>query len=778
MFWRERALIVTHKLGTTFELVLRRLTRRIAGRSYSNFQAVLLNNFLLGSSEYLLPGRQHLSAHLITMVPGETQSGRDPAIQISTTVRILKKRPSRATGTSHGTLKRPRRDVKPLREALEHLGARLALEQRQLQRTALEQIVAALDRPCPRGQFPAVCIHTGTSAAAGDSSTFDAALQYILDESGGRVRIVSLHPSRHDSLRAVADAVTQRGGGRGGGRKRLVVAVEHAHLFHPDLLSDLIYLLVNKSTTATTAAQTSNCPSTPYSAPPIAAVFAVPHANALHECLNVRDASALATTLVRMPSQHEAFDAVIHALSDRSGVLFTSEVFHTIERHFFTQDTSLAMLTRTLRQMMTLHYSRTRLADFLLSVDELNSSTLSPDSSVRARDCVKSVLKDKDTLALMDDLVSTSPSSASTAGSDDERAERYLSCLEALSNWKRTVCALETLVLKLEGRSRADHDEASGDGQTPQAIAMSPSRRAAVFRQFLPEDEGRNAPGVRCLASLLKSMKIAPRAELARMLATIESEIRTFPFPADQVAANANEELSAHVRDLIAQLNARPSVASMSTDPNASAIVAAAATAPSPATPGRVRRATGAAAAQERRRQALHASVQQAQQAGPLSKVHDSVEALLRQLFSYASPLRALECHELVLFRDVDALSRSMGGLCRGAEPRCAVLNALRQPSMVLGRPLPSHKVPDTSVAFRILAEGGRLVSLYDWYNTFASMRSAASMTQDTANTEPRVISSAELQARFARACSELELVGLIKYTNRKTDHVARLAFE
>jgi len=98
---------------------------------------------------------------------------------------------------------------------------------------------------------------------------------------------VFLHPSRHDSLLAVADAVNgtadslldddddecngdynncaEGDNGNSHGLKtkihRLIMAVEHAHLFHPDLLSDGVYLLAHKASTAVaTSASISSKP--------------------------------------------------------------------------------------------------------------------------------------------------------------------------------------------------------------------------------------------------------------------------------------------------------------------------------------------------------------------------------------------------------------------------------------------------------------------------------------------------------------------------------------
>lgn len=698
------------------------------------------------------------------MISGETQIENHPTVEISSTVRVLRKRPC-PSSSSDGASTRVRRASNPVREALKALDTRLEIKLREMQQPALQQVVSALERACPSGQFTAVCIHTGTSAAAGDSSAFEAALQYIQTICVGRLFIVRLHPSRHDSLRAVADAVAAAPTSA-----RLVVAVEHAHLFHADLLSDVVYLLAHRCS-QTTLEKANGAPS---NVSPVAAMFSVPHANALHDCLTVRDASSLAATLVRMPTSHDAFDAVVDALSTHVGVLCSATVFRSMEKHFFLNDTSLSMLTRTLRQLVTLHYASSPLMDLCVWIDELNGPQV---ASTRARGLLLSVLQEENTLQIFDTLPSATSHSLLTkqsSSSNKERAKLYLSCLEALARWKRTVAALNGLALRIDALLNGAINDNSADEHLPPPTIESLSKRTTIFKHFLPED-GNVAPGTRYLVSLLKTVKTVPRIELRRILAFLDTELRTFP-ASPNGPSNSSLTYTDRVAEFIEQLDgSKPQGVGPADISDAIPAASQVSLTPTRGGGGRGRRATGAAAAAARRQHALLNSAQKAQQAGPLSAVRDGVASLLREVFAHAAPLYSLPCHEVILFDDVDALSLACGGLCRGAEPRCSIFSALRQPSSVLGA-LSAHKDPDATVAFRILAEGGRLVSLYDWYNIFASMRTAANMT--SRSSEVSSISSAEMQARFARACSELELVGLLKYTNRKTDHVARLVFE
>ncbi|KAJ1858497.1 Origin recognition complex subunit 3 [Coemansia sp. RSA 1822] len=75
----------------------------------------------------------------------------------------------------------------------------------------------------------------------------------------------------------------------------------------------------------------------------------------------------------------------------------------------------------------------------------------------------------------------------------------------------------------------------------------------------------------------------------------------------------------------------------------------------------------------------------------------------------------------------------------------------------------------DTSIAYRLHQECGRLINLYDWHASFSSVVERES--QRTA------ASQGEIQARFMRAVEEMRFLGFIKSTQRKTDHVVRLTW-
>lgn len=835
-------------------------------------------------------------------------------IHISKTVTILRKRPcpvlsssstptvTSTTGSASSTAQAcfRGRDVAPLRHLIDRLDADVSSVHEQRQQAALRRVTDALNTPCPAGQFAAICVHTGTSGASGDSSTFDGVVRHI--EATSRANVVLLHPSRHDSLRSISDtlntavdAITaaaeeddegeednvEQGRETKTENRKLIVGVELTHLFHPDLLSDLIYLMshIHQSSPAI------NGYNIKLSA---AALFGISYSNALHDCLNVGDMVMLRTTIVRMPTPYELFDGVVHVLSQRQGVVFNRSVFELLYSHFIQHDTSLSMVLRTLRQLITLHFSSCPLVDLLLLIDDNSESSRERLVKLLTQgDGKQTYLHIIDKLSSVRSLIHQAnggdkQTAQTFAGNDDTlRAQQYAQCLYDLCKWKRNIAKLNAFTLQLDAIVDAKN-VINGSGNSISQVftnaaaqlhqhhcqdQSSSVQTALTFASFLPHHNAQTQiPGAVYLTKAQKFIRTAQRAELKRILTAIVDHFGTaspsnksdkpttnmnkatkswFDTHADLSAQQIEDEVFAtRANELMSLLesNSANTTNAMTTPTtsvitnnncNDSVTTSDASTQPTtPKTPRRQqlttsspnptatptssisrRRATGAQAARALRNQLLRTNVVEAQQQQkmlPIGNVRDGVSRLLHEMFTRQKCLYMLPCHEVVLFSDVSALQVAGGGLCSTVQPRHAIFTALRTPSKVF--PLFSkssqlthslskdddddimddvqeHKnsippVPDIVVAFRILAQGGRLVSLYDWYHTFASSISATHIhaQQQRKQDEPSDghvnITIAELQARFARACSELELLGLLKYTNRKTDHVARLAYE
>ncbi|KAI0643837.1 hypothetical protein C8Q79DRAFT_1012390 [Trametes meyenii] len=134
----------------------------------------------------------------------------------------------------------------------------------------------------------------------------------------------------------------------------------------------------------------------------------------------------------------------------------------------------------------------------------------------------------------------------------------------------------------------------------------------------------------------------------------------------------------------------------------------------------------------------------------------------------------------------------------------------------------PLWRLPDTSIAFRRYVEAGRLVNVYDWFESFAvvieAQRRALRRNARSVKTSGRGGSTDEdvdrdhahavddegedanengededeaeeaeeaeeqwklaVQARFVRALHELDYMGFVKHTGRKPDHVIRTIYD
>ncbi|XP_071954992.1 origin recognition complex subunit 3-like isoform X2 [Antedon mediterranea] len=114
------------------------------------------------------------------------------------------------------------------------------------------------------------------------------------------------------------------------------------------------------------------------------------------------------------------------------------------------------------------------------------------------------------------------------------------------------------------------------------------------------------------------------------------------------------------------------------------------------------------------------------------------------------------------------------------ASPRAALQTALSNPHYYLqckccktdsGRMVESF--PDLCIIYKLHLECGRFINLFDWLQAFITVVKGGSSENEDENTEEDQV----LHARFIRAVSELQFLGFIKHTKKKTDHVARLTW-
>jgi len=135
-------------------------------------------------------------------------------------------------------------------------------------------------------------------------------------------------------------------------------------------------------------------------------------------------------------------------------------------------------------------------------------------------------------------------------------------------------------------------------------------------------------------------------------------------------------------------------------------------------------------------------------------------------------PPSELPLNEIFLFSAPGAVRRHLVGA-----PRAALHTALTDPweyldntdlkIQDLGEISPAF--PDICIGYKLHLECQKLINLYDWlmcWNTIS-----------TGGQEDQEVPDQVQQAKFARVVQELQHLGFIRTSSRKTDHVARLTF-
>ncbi|XP_030051502.1 origin recognition complex subunit 3 [Microcaecilia unicolor] len=155
-------------------------------------------------------------------------------------------------------------------------------------------------------------------------------------------------------------------------------------------------------------------------------------------------------------------------------------------------------------------------------------------------------------------------------------------------------------------------------------------------------------------------------------------------------------------------------------------------------------------------------------------EVVEFLDSLVRD---YLVPPETKTLHEVLYFSSASTLRRHLN-----AAPRTALHMALNNPYCYLKNEvlksnggIISNLAPDICIAYKLHLECGRLINLYDWLEAFTTVITAAERTDSDSMASGQV--DEVIHARFIRAVSELELLGFIKPTKLKTDHVARLTW-
>uniref|UniRef100_A0A4W3IHB2 Origin recognition complex subunit 3 n=1 Tax=Callorhinchus milii TaxID=7868 RepID=A0A4W3IHB2_CALMI len=143
------------------------------------------------------------------------------------------------------------------------------------------------------------------------------------------------------------------------------------------------------------------------------------------------------------------------------------------------------------------------------------------------------------------------------------------------------------------------------------------------------------------------------------------------------------------------------------------------------------------------------------------------IDKLIRD---YLLPPETQPLHEVTYFSAASTLRRHLN-----AAPRNALQTALNNPYYYLQNEILKSETgtipntaPDICIVYKLHLECGRLINLYDWLQVSLGFL----LLYDGG-----VQLGEEEGARFIRAVSELEFLGFVKPTKRKTDHVARLTW-
>lgn len=147
--------------------------------------------------------------------------------------------------------------------------------------------------------------------------------------------------------------------------------------------------------------------------------------------------------------------------------------------------------------------------------------------------------------------------------------------------------------------------------------------------------------------------------------------------------------------------------------------------------------------------------------------------------------------------------------------PRATIINALLHPDEVTkahqelfgsddvdttdanSGETPSLIMPDTSILLKRYMEAGRLVNVYDLFESFSvaldqqqeqlsqagrrrkeKEKGEAVEADEDSSEKDEEQWAVEVHARFMRALHELDYMGFIKHTGRKADHVLRTVYD
>ncbi|EPB91651.1 hypothetical protein HMPREF1544_01573 [Mucor circinelloides 1006PhL] len=157
------------------------------------------------------------------------------------------------------------------------------------------------------------------------------------------------------------------------------------------------------------------------------------------------------------------------------------------------------------------------------------------------------------------------------------------------------------------------------------------------------------------------------------------------------------------------------------------------------------------------------------------SKIAMSIAEWVEDVFAHhLRSFTQLPLYEIIYYTNIQLHEKSFA-----SQPRAAVQTALTQPQHYMycscchteksDQILSSEH--DTCILYKLYLECGRMINLYDWFVAFGCI------VEREKRSPNKKLEENEVQARFIRSVAELQFLGFIKPTQRKTDHVIRLTW-
>lgn len=138
-------------------------------------------------------------------------------------------------------------------------------------------------------------------------------------------------------------------------------------------------------------------------------------------------------------------------------------------------------------------------------------------------------------------------------------------------------------------------------------------------------------------------------------------------------------------------------------------------------------------------------------------------------ILQYMVPTESLPFHEIICFKNVSSLQQEMTGATRQKVQLDLLGSQLRlQCDCCHSDGSLSNSMHDTSLAFHLTQEHNELINVHDWYQSFSSVCCPAKAASGRGKgkkgkTDGSEVDAVTIQARFARAATELQIAGLLR---------------